>query len=316
MYKLHLILKYLRKRRIAWVSLIAVMLCTAMVIVVISVMGGWLAMFRESFHGISGDIVVTRQSLTGFPYYQEMIDQIAKLKGVTGAVPTLHTFGLINVAGQIPDGVQVVGYPLEKMDRVSRFRQSLYRQYQEPLEILADATAPAPLKQQAKKILSEPATFEKPLPEDSYKLRLNNPNLDLSQQPGMIVGTGVVGIKKDKSGEYTGREALLTAWANLTVLAMSDRTARIDLGNKAERKYWLVDDSRTKIWQFDQNTVYVPFDVLQRDLQMNETEEVETSGQKNVVPARTNDIQIGTDAGADLTALASQIQKIVDEVLA
>ena len=37
MYKFLLIRKYLLKRRIAWVSLIAVMLCTAMVIVVISV---------------------------------------------------------------------------------------------------------------------------------------------------------------------------------------------------------------------------------------------------------------------------------------
>src|SRR5438552_12138371 len=147
MYKLHLILKYLVKRRIDLVSLAGVMLCTAMVIVVISVMGGWLAMFRESFHGISGDIVITRQSLTGFPYYQEMIDQIVKLKGVTGAVPTLHTYGLINIAGQIPDGVQVVGYPLEKMDRVSKFRQSLYRQYQEPLEILSDKTASAEAKE-------------------------------------------------------------------------------------------------------------------------------------------------------------------------
>jgi ABC-type lipoprotein release transport system permease subunit len=55
MYKLHLILKYLRKRRIAWVSLIAVMLCTTMVLVVISVMGGWLRMFRESFTAFSGD---------------------------------------------------------------------------------------------------------------------------------------------------------------------------------------------------------------------------------------------------------------------
>ena len=53
MYKTLLIFKYLRKRRIAWVSLIAVMLCTAMVIVVISVMGGWLRMFRESFHGLT-----------------------------------------------------------------------------------------------------------------------------------------------------------------------------------------------------------------------------------------------------------------------
>src|SRR3989440_11483526 len=174
MYKLHLILKYLRKRRIAWVSLIAVMLCTAMVIVVISVMGGWLAMFRESFHGISGDVIVTRQSLAGFPYYQEMIDQIVKLPGVTGAVPTLHTFGLINIAGQIPDGVQVVGYPLEQMDRVSRFRQSLYRQYQEPLEILRDPKATAEEKEMSKKMLSQPASFKKPLPEDFYKDRINN----------------------------------------------------------------------------------------------------------------------------------------------
>src|SRR5438874_1949546 len=180
MYKLHLILKYLRKRRIAWVSLIAVMLCTAMVIVVISVMGGWLAMFRESFHGISGDIVVTRQSLTGFPYYQEMIDQIAKLKGVTGAVPTLHTFGLINVAGQIPDGVQVVGYPLEQMDRVSRFRKSLYRQYEEPLEVLNDPKAPAEAKAKAREMLAQPATFDK-LKEIDYRLFLKNPNIDLSQ---------------------------------------------------------------------------------------------------------------------------------------
>ena len=78
MYKLHLILKYLRKRRIAWVSLLAVTLCTAMVLVVISVMGGWLRMFRESFHGIIGDITISSR-LSGFEHYQEMIDQIENL---------------------------------------------------------------------------------------------------------------------------------------------------------------------------------------------------------------------------------------------
>ncbi|HEX8323707.1 MAG TPA: hypothetical protein VF595_07305, partial [Tepidisphaeraceae bacterium] len=46
-----LVNKYLLKRRIAWVSLIAVMLCTAMVLVVISVMGGWLTMFKAKFRG-------------------------------------------------------------------------------------------------------------------------------------------------------------------------------------------------------------------------------------------------------------------------
>src|SRR5512146_3284774 len=97
MYKLHLILKYLRKRRIAWVSLIAVMLCTTMVLVVISVMGGWLRMFRNSFHGLTGDVMVHGRSLTGFPYYQDAIDRIKRLPEVEAAVPTLRTYGLINI---------------------------------------------------------------------------------------------------------------------------------------------------------------------------------------------------------------------------
>jgi ABC-type lipoprotein release transport system permease subunit len=70
MYKLLLIRKYLLKRRIAWVALVAVMLCTAMVLVVISVMGGWLAMFKTSFRGMTSDIVVQGQSEVGFPYWK------------------------------------------------------------------------------------------------------------------------------------------------------------------------------------------------------------------------------------------------------
>src|SRR5436309_11418713 len=85
----HLILKYLRKRRIAWASLIAVMLCTTMVLVVISVMGGWLRMFRESFHGISAAINITSRYLTGFAHYPEMIEQIETLPEVEAAVPII-----------------------------------------------------------------------------------------------------------------------------------------------------------------------------------------------------------------------------------
>src|SRR5690348_9886392 len=103
MYKLHLILKYLRKRRIACVSLIAVMLCTAMVLIVISVMGGWLRMFRASFHGLSGDVIVQGGSLTGFPYYQEMVDKIEALPevGKGHAAPTLQSFALININNRL-----------------------------------------------------------------------------------------------------------------------------------------------------------------------------------------------------------------------
>src|SRR5437660_4704637 len=126
MYKLHLILKYLRKRRIAWVSLIAVMLCTTMVLVVISVMGGWLRMFRQSFHGLSGDVLVKATSMSGFPYYEEMTRKVEALPfvGAGNAVPVIHTFGLINLQNNGPEGVQVFGYPLDKIGHVNDFPQS------------------------------------------------------------------------------------------------------------------------------------------------------------------------------------------------
>src|SRR5512140_1046768 len=111
MYKLHLILKYLRKRRIAWVSLVAVMLCTTMVLVVISVMGGWLRMFRSSFHNLAGDVLVTSRSLTGFGHYEEMLTKIRSLSEVQAAAPVIRTFGLVNIDNQIRKGVEVVGYP-------------------------------------------------------------------------------------------------------------------------------------------------------------------------------------------------------------
>ena len=138
-----LILRYLRKRRIAWVSLIAVTLCTALMLVVISVMGGWLRMFRLSFHGLSGDVLVQSTSMSGFPNYDEMVQAIEALPavGVGNAVPVIKTFGLINLNNSITEGVQVLGYPVEKIGNVNEWPQSLYRQHvarEEAVEKLAD----------------------------------------------------------------------------------------------------------------------------------------------------------------------------------
>src|SRR5687767_2312409 len=106
MYKTLLILKYLRKRRIAWVSLLAVTLCTTMVIVVMSVMSGWLSMFRDSARGLTGEIVISGKSLSGFADYEKVIAELNDLsignrKVVKAAVPTIESFGLINIGGKI-----------------------------------------------------------------------------------------------------------------------------------------------------------------------------------------------------------------------
>ncbi len=295
MYKLHLILKYLLKRRIAWVSLIAVMLCTAMVLVVISVMGGWLRMFRESFHGLSGDVIVKQGSLTGFPYYQEVLAGVRQLPEVEAAVPTIRTYGLIHIAvggdpnnDPIRDGVQVLGIPIEEMGKVNQFPESTYRQHQKHI----DAGRAPPTTAPSFKLLDD-------VP---YEL-IGGENA--RSWPGMIVGVGVVGLKKDRDGTIDRPPVMYESWAKLTVMGVSADAPSFDAGAKSENRYWIVDDSRTEIWQYDSNTVYVPFEVLQKDLGMEAYE-----GE----PARASTIQIKVKPGIDLNTVRDKVQTIVDAV--
>jgi lipoprotein-releasing system permease protein len=289
MYKLHLILKYLRKRRIAWVSLIAVMLCTTMVLVVISVMGGWLRMFRESFHGLTGDVIVHGRSLTGFPYYEEIIQKVKALPEVQAAVPTLRTYGLININNSIRDGVQVFGYP-EDIATVNDFTNSLYRQYKQPL---AEKKTPA----------SQPS-WELIAGIDYDKIKPNMKGF----KPGIIVGTGVIGVRKNAEGKFERPDPELEygAWANLKVLGINPDEAVDVAKNKGDRTYFIVDDSHTGVWQYDSNTVYVPFRILQQDLGMDGTD-----GE----PARTSDIQIKIKSGFDLVESRKKIEAIVDQIM-
>ena len=66
MYKLFLTLRYLRKRRIAYFAIAAVTLCVAMVLIVMSVMGGWLDMVKQRARGLLGDVIVDNKAFQGY----------------------------------------------------------------------------------------------------------------------------------------------------------------------------------------------------------------------------------------------------------
>ncbi len=131
----------------------------------------------------------------------------------------------------------------------------------------------------------------------------------------MIVGVGVVGIQKDKDGHTHGRDYLYQADVKLTVLGLKDDPASVSADQRNVRSYWIVDDSRTKIWQYDERTVYVPIDVLQRDLQMSEYTPP-GGGPEDKEPARVTDLQIGLKPGYDMYAIKPKVRSIVQGVLA
>ena len=382
-YSWHLVAKYLFRRRIAWVSLLAVTLCTSMVVVVRSVMGGWLEMFRESFHGLTGDIVIEGNTLSGFPHYQEIVRRVEELPEVEAAVPTISAFGLINIANLKSSGVQVIGFPIEKIVKVHNFNESLHHQHK-ALLAEADAKDTTPVRAELLRRMAKlPPTFDlrtyvrvpldalpagvdlgsdaerfrydperrwllyrgvmgaqerdqllaasaDPVFQEAIRLlyeRTNdavydyqrfarNARGDVTRWPGMIAGTGVLNIKKNREGEQINRhEGLYQMPVKLTVMGMQPGSISVDLGEKAERNFWIVDDSRTGVWQFDSSTVYVPFDELQRLLGMEEKAATDKeTGEAVTEPGRATDIHVKVKSGVDLQVAKGKIAAIVEDV--
>jgi lipoprotein-releasing system permease protein len=306
LYKLHLIKKYLLKRRIAWVALIAITLCTAMVLVVISVMGGWLEMFRSSFRGMSGDVIVDATSqVDGFAHYQEMLDGIRKLPDVQAATPTILSAGLINIGGQRRDMVQILGVYLDQYDQVGDFSKTLDRQYtQRKNDLVAASTQPSVTDAQRNQMLDDAEhphpTFDL-LPDISYEIDAGpKAKGDVRKRPGMIISDVLVGVRKKETAPGIMYELPTT----LTMVAVTPGQ-QISADDAVPAAFWIVDDSHSRIWQLDYNTVYVPFDELQKDLKMT------AFGDQ---PARTSNIEIKAKPGVDLMNLRGQVETIVDRV--
>jgi lipoprotein-releasing system permease protein len=220
-----------------------------------------------------------------------------------------------------------MGYPIDRIVKVNDFGRSLWRQYNQPIEDAEDKHKSSKeidaIRQQMEK---KTPSFDL-LPDIDYRAEFKwinphaNPNLvkESGNWPGMIGGIGVFNIHKDSTGKLEGRDDYLYRLpVKLTVLGVS-ATGNFDVGGKAERNFWLVDTSRTKVWQYDSNTVYIPFDVLQKDLGMDE-QQAEQDGKPITIPARTSEIHVRVkkpwrDSSEGLIAVRDKVQNIVDQVL-
>jgi lipoprotein-releasing system permease protein len=327
-----LMFRYLVKRRIAWVSLIAVMLCTAMVLIVISVMGGWLRMFRQTNHALIGDLIVYRGSLDGFSHYEDMMAEIAKIPGVKAVTPTIHAVGLAEIGlahtqNPIRTPVEVIGLDIKQIGKVNGFVDSLHLQ-PDVLRAKAKEFAQAAKKDhdtgsgdevldaaRAKSFEAKADSFpswQKPLPDEVYQGELPRAK-NAARFGGIVVGSGVIGLR----GTDPREDFIYRATVKLTLLKISGDFASADLQDKASTNYyWLSDDSRTGVFQADQNFVYLPFDVLQNELNMGASTYTDANtGHQEIEPARCTEILISVNPGIDPHAIKPQISNAVNAVL-
>jgi lipoprotein-releasing system permease protein len=405
LYKLHLILKYLRRRRIAWVALLAVMLCTMMVIVVISIMGGWLRMYEKSARGMSGDIVIRSAGLSGFAYYDDIVEQLKTLPYVEAAVPQIHVPGLAAIYVVNWDGsqhaaktepVQVFGIQADKTGLVNKWPESLFLQHSayvdegktpperksfdanrqhvmvvlesvpEPISdapyavllrampwvqtllpwvqtdsqfipgpvwdrlyfddrfanikmglLRADGSATVTLSTEDRNAIDRLAPFDKNWTKTVTALA------SITNRQGLIAGSRLIDVHRNETGKIVGRDPFKynNVWVKLTVLGIgTDQQVRLE--QKGEPEFWVVDDSRTGMWQYDNNSVYVDFSKIQTELSMNAKVSSppkgtfrEWLGAKVIDPARTTEIHVKLRPGADLEAARNGVNEVVQRVL-
>jgi cell division protein FtsX len=229
-----------------------------------------------------------------------------------------------------PSGVRVIGFPMDKIGKVNDFQQSLYRQgygkYETPKPIddpkltkqeKAEQEEDARIVHEIAKRTEGPPSFKPFLPADQYRrLVPPRPGVDPSTWNGMIVGTGVVGIHKAHDNQLINRSPVMyRVPATLTVVEVQSGGVLADSKNAKSLPLWVVDDSRTKVYEYDKGTVYLPFEALQNALGMKGGKEYTDETGKHAEPGRTSFIHIKVKEGASLAGVRDQVKDVVNQVL-
>ena len=127
MYKITLPLRYLIKRRITYLAVLAVALSVFIACVVLTVMHGLVDDFKHKNHRFVGDCVVGSSSIVGFAYYQDFIRQLKQEPYIEAAAPLVRTFGLFTMErNDQSGGIEIFGIDPNTYARVTDFANTLY----------------------------------------------------------------------------------------------------------------------------------------------------------------------------------------------
>ncbi len=142
MYKLFLTFRYLTRKKIVIFPVLVVWLCVMMLIIVTSIMGGFVDRVRDANRDIFGDIIISSGASThGFAGYDALrADLKAKMKDeIEATTPVVEAYSILYAprTGQSFPSL-LVGVNPEERSQVARFRESLYFEYQAPMQAVED----------------------------------------------------------------------------------------------------------------------------------------------------------------------------------
>ncbi len=296
MYKLFLSLRYLRRRPIALVAIVGMALCVFMVIVVASVMNGFLDEVATAARGLMGDVVI--EGYTGIPHYEDLIERLDAHDDIRAATPVTQTVGLLKLSPRDVRMVSVMGIRLPEATEVTAFGEELYPEFlqthpaftlpedlQEALlqrnrrhtdELAARRRRIEQLAQQLEAAWNDADTPENQAYIDQLENALSYWRQDLAdyrrrnvfepEHPGIILGVEIPGTTQRDEAEGTYQRFLNlgdSEKVQLTLLPIGRGTVGA-MTEPVKKTFNLIGDQRFGIWMVDNSNVYVDFDVLNR----------------------------------------------------
>jgi lipoprotein-releasing system permease protein len=252
MYKLLLTLRYLRRKLTPIFALAAVALCTAMVMIVLSIMGGFLSLVETTGKSMIGDVTISA-GLSGVPYYEELIERLEAKPEIVAATPIIQTLGLLKLQGlDDSKGVQVVGVDPASIGKVIKYADVLYwnKDRAADHQIVGERFGhhdPAELGQTLQSVKDHEGTL----------------------RPTLVMGIEVNSQnRRTKKGQYefTERSVIWTD-VKLTLVPVTPGGGVLDSTSESFR---VVNEFHSGLYEVDANFVYVRLDYLQKLLRMDE----------------------------------------------
>jgi lipoprotein-releasing system permease protein len=273
MYHALLTNRYLTSRVIPLIAVAAVALCVALVIMVVSVMTGFLNMVRDSGRTLMGDVIISYQ-VSGIPYYDRLLERIGDLPQVAAASPVVDTWGLLKMP--YPDGplketetVQVWGIEPESFAQVTGYAETLYWRTNTPDELAEMGTDDLRVRLNKARTKGEPTTAEQ-LQRDGLALRT-------SGRPGAVLGLHV-SAGNDRQPDGSIRPMADNHWwmprhdVTLTLLPMDLKSG---FQSPESRVFPVVNEFFSGVFLIDDKRVMIPLSVAQDMLHLDEDQFVD-----------------------------------------
>jgi lipoprotein-releasing system permease protein len=336
MYQALLTRRYLFSKVMPLLASVAVLLCTAMVLITWSVMGGFLNMLIGTGRVMTGDVTIAWPN-SGFPYYQELIERLERDQAVEAAAPAIEAPGMIHLPDGRNEWVLIRGVDGPSYARVTQYADILWwRPKSEPF--------PKDELREDPRLHGIDSTSWNDIYQNGLKLERKDPKTG-EVKPAAVLGIEVSGFNfRERTGVYTPRvvnkrtpdgkleplDMFMPREGSVTLNVLPTDTTGKGV-ETATRIFPVANEFQSGLFETDNKLVLLRLDEMQKMLKLDAYEPAKPGAEQPVfptgdsapqasIPARVTHVLVkgkGEMARAsDAEALKSRVERIYEEFAA